>query len=529
MSTTIAGASPTRTRPVLTLIAVCVACGLLPISLTGASVALPGIGTDLHAGLVPLQWIVNGYDLVFASFMLAAGSMADRIGRRRVFTSGVVLFCLASLASGLLSNIYAVDAARALAGLGAAAVMTSGAAMLAQTFQGPALARAFGILGTSFGIGLAFGPFLAGLMVSLGGWRWVFLLHAIVAALVVVATRWIAESRSASGAKPDWWGTVTFTSSLFLFVLAVVEGPQIGWLHPLNIAAYIGCVALMTGFVMVERRQAHPMFDLSLFSQPKYVAVCVVPVALAFGFVALLVYLPSYFMSIDGNSAQGAGLILMLLTAPTLVLPAITGIALRWLSARSLLVITLLLVAAGTAWLTVIHPGASVALLAGPFLTIGIGFGISLGVLDATAVSSVEPERAGMAAGMFNTTRLAGEVVAIAGMGSLLVGFTQSHLATGAAFTGKGAIADAHTVANQIASGNLSAAGAAVPAGVRQAFVDFAASAYTDALHTALWILVAICAVGAPLIGWLLRDRKTTATTTEVAPLDASVPVGAES
>jgi predicted MFS family arabinose efflux permease len=364
-------------------------------------------------------------------------------------------------------------------------------------------------------------------MVGLGGWRWVFFLHAIVAALVVVATRWIAESRSTTGARTDWWGTVTFTSSLFLFVLAVVEGPQIGWLHPWNVAAYIGCVALMIGFVLVERRQAHPMFDLSLFTQPKYVAVCVVPVALAFGFVALLVYLPSYFMSIDGDSAQGAGLIMMLLTAPTLVLPAITGFALRWLSARSLLVITLVLVAAGTAWLTVIHPGASVALLAGPFLTIGIGFGISLGVLDATAVGSVEPERAGMAAGMFNTTRLAGEVVAIAGMGSLLVGFTQSRLAGGIGFTGPGA-ADPHAVANQIASGDLAAAGASAPQEIRRAFLDFAASAYTGALHGALWILVAVCAVGAPLIGWLLRDRGRSAPQ-QVAPREESVAVAVES
>jgi hypothetical protein len=132
-----------------------------------------------------------------------------------------------------------------------------------------------------------------------------------------------------------------------------------------------------------------------------------------------------------------------------------------------------------------------------------------------------------MAAGMFNTTRLAGEVVAIAGMGSLLVGFTQSRLAGGIGFTGPGA-ADPHAVANQIASGDLAAAGASAPQEIRRAFLDFAASAYTGALHSALWILVAVCAVGAPLIGWLLRDRRRSAPQ-QVAPREESVAVAVES
>ncbi|HXH79412.1 MFS transporter [Nocardioides sp.] len=501
-------ASPaSKTRPILTLVAVCVAGGLLPMSLTGSSVALPGINADLDPAFAQLQWVVNGYNLAFASLMLAAGSLADRVGRRRIFTIGSLLFALASLVSGLAGNVLVLDAARVVAGVGAAAVLTSGSAMLAQTFQGPAMARAFGALGTSFGIGIAFGPFIGGMLVEVGGWRTVFLAHAALSGLVLLATRLMTESHAKVPGRVDWSGTITFTSSLFLFVLAVVEGPQLGWLGPINLMCYAGSAVLLAAFVVVERRQANPMFDLSLFLQSRYVAVCLVPVALAFGFVTLLVLLPSYFMSIDGATAQQAGITMLFLTTPTLVMPTVAGYVSKWVSVRALLVVTLVLVAVGAAWLTVLEPSTSALVLAGPLLTIGSGMGISLAILDAAAVSSVEPERAGMAAGMFNTMRLSSEVVAIAAMGSLLVSLTQSRLADGiGAYTAQGA-PDADTVANAIAAGDLQSATASVSGGAQQAFNAFAAGAYTDAFHVALWILAGVCAVAAPVIGWLLRER----------------------
>ncbi|KJS53673.1 hypothetical protein VM98_23720 [Streptomyces rubellomurinus subsp. indigoferus] len=501
----------------------CLAGGLLPASLTGASVALPKIATDLGAGLGPLQWVVNGYNLTFASLMLACGALADLLGRRRMLAIGITLFGLCSLVSGLSDDIHWLDGARLLAGAAAAMVLTSGSAVLATTFSGPAQAKAFGILGSSFGVGLALGPSTSGLLVSAFGWRSVFLLHAAVALALLPALPRIAESRDPDARGVDWGGTITFTTALALVTLAMVEGPQQGWASPVVLGLLAGFALLLALFVVVELRQERPMFDLSLFTRGRFTAICCVPVALAFGFVCLLVFLPSYFMGAAGFSSTEAGGVMLLLTAPVLVLPVVAGHLSRTVPVRTLLAVSLLLVGGGAAWLTTVHPGIGVAGLVGPFLVIGTGVGISFGLLDGAAIGSVPPERAGMAAGMFNTMRLASEAVAIAGMGSVLVSLVGSKLSPGLAAYGSAYTSDPDGLAAKVAQGDLAAPEATVPAGGREAFHGFLAEGYTDALRTVLWILAAVAALGAPLIAVLLKDRTKPAAET----VEAREPVGA--
>lgn len=520
-TTALAAARGKRTSPGLVLAAVCVASGLLPISLTGASVALPSIGTGLHTGLVGVQWVVNGYDLTFASVMLAAGTLADRVGRRRVFSVGLALFALCSLIAGLAPNALVIDLARAVAGIGAAGVLTSGAAILANTFQdGAARAKAFAMLGTSFGFGIAFGPTLSGFEVSAFGWRGVFLSHAIVATAALCTVPVMDGARGTAGGRADVPGTATFTTSLFLFIFALIEGPQWGWSNPVIIGSLVGFAVLMAAFVVVERRSANPMFDIALFRNGRFVAISLVPVALAFGFTAVLMFLPSYFTAVDGLSASRIGLVLLFLTAPTLVLPMLAGKLTKWLSTRAMLVLSLLLTAAGAAWLTVLHPGASLVELGGPLITIGAGFGVSLGILDGAAVSTVPVERAGMAAGMFNTMRLASEVIAIAAMGSALVSLTQVQVA-GAGRTATGYTGSSTELANSLAQGDLAGAARTVPAGAaRDTFVGFATEAYTDAFRISLWLLAAVCVIAAVAVTGLLRERSTVAGGTLVESLE---------
>ncbi|HEX4225950.1 MAG TPA: MFS transporter, partial [Pseudonocardiaceae bacterium] len=291
-----------RLHPGAILAAVCVACVLLPISLTGASVALPAIGVGLHGGLAAVQWVVNGYDLTFAGVMLAAGSLSDRIGRKRMFTGGLALFGLAASVSALAPNIGVLDLFRAVAGVGAAGVLTSGAAILATAFEeGPGRAKAFAMLGTSFGLGIAFGPAISGVEISGLGWRGVFVSHAVVAAVLVgAALRFVPESRNPAPGKFDWPGNITFTLALSLFILVLIQGPQWGWGSAATIACLVAFVGLLAAFPIVERRQSSAMFDVSLFVNPRFTAICLVPVALAFGFTAVLMLLPSYFSSVDG-------------------------------------------------------------------------------------------------------------------------------------------------------------------------------------------------------------------------------------
>jgi len=502
MSIETAISAPRSTRRGATLAVVCAAIVLVPITATGASVALPAISGDLHTNLGASQWVVNAFFLTFASFMAITGSLADLTGRRRMFLGGVALFCGAMVVACIAPDIAVLITARAVAGIGAAAATTGGSALLAQAFEGPARAKAFAVFGTAIGLGLAFGPLVAGVLVtSLGGWRVFFLVAAVVLVPVLVAGPLLAESRSTTGATVDRAGAVTFTVGLSAFVFGLVEGPELGWQHPAVLAALVAFVVLMVVFQAVERRKAHPMFDVSLFAQPRFAAICAMPILLAFGFVALLIVLPPYFTAVDGLSAQNAGLLLVLLTGPTLVVPTLVGRIAHRIPQRLLLVLILVLVGAGTAWLTVIEPGVSVATLAGPLLTIGVGFGISLAILDAAAVSSVASARAGMAAGMFNTMRVTGESVAIAALGAVLTATTQSRL--GDVLGGEAA----GRATSRLLQGDMSGAAASAPGGGPVDFVQAAGQAYSGAMHVALWSLAGLSVLGAVVIGLLTGGR----------------------
>ncbi|MBF6061559.1 MFS transporter [Nocardia terpenica] len=481
-------------QPGATLAAVCAAISLVPVVATGAGVALPGISADLHTSLASAQWVVNAFFLTFASFMAVTGSLADMIGRRRMFSAGIAVFCTAMVIAGLAPHITVLVGARVIAGMGAAAVLTGGSAVLANTFQGAARARAFAVYGTGIGLGLAFGPLIAGVIVtSLGGWRVFFLAAAVILLPVLAFSLRLPDSRDVHPAGIDWRGGILFTAGLFMLVLCAIEGPAVGWTKPLIIASCVAAVALLVAFVLVERRTDHPLIEISLFTERRFVAICLMPVLLAFGFVAPLMVLPQYFMAVDGASAQSAGLLMVLMTGPTLVLPMLVGTLSRHVSQRTLLIVVLALTALGAGWLTVLRPHLGIVALAGPLIAIGAGFGVSLAFLDGAAVASVESSRAGMAAGVFNTMRLGGESISIAVLGAIITGVTTARLHA----TLPAGQADALTT--KLLQGD--------PSGVTAATADGAFSAYTSAMHIGLWSVCLLAVLG--IVGILALTRET--------------------
>ncbi|MEV4254311.1 MFS transporter, partial [Spirillospora sp. NPDC049652] len=488
---------PDRRPPAaVTLTVVCGALLLIPITATGAAEATADVGRSLHAGLAASQWVVNGFFLTFASLMAGTGSLADRIGRRRMFAGGLTVFTASMLVATAAPDIGALVAARLLAGAGAAAATTGGSALLAAAFpDGPARVRAFGVFGTVLGLGLAFGPVVAGLLVTGLGWRAFFGAAAVALLPSLLAVPLLAESRRDASGPIDWTGAATFTLGLSAFTFALVEGPSLGWTHPAVLAGFAACAVLLAVFGAVERRHPSPLVDLALLTRPRFVAISAMPFLLAFGFVALTIVLPPYFMATQHASASRAGLTLMLLTGPTLVLPPLTGLLGRRLSQRALLVLTLLLVAAGTALLALVPGGAGAGALAAPLLLIGAGFGISLAIMDGAAISAVEPERAGMAAGVFNTARISGEVVAVAVLGALLTTFTRAGLA------GRYGESAASAATSRLLQGD-----GTPPRGVAASgYAEAATHAYASALHDALWALSGLTLVGALVVARLLR------------------------
>ncbi|MHC2184423.1 MFS family permease [Rathayibacter agropyri] len=503
-------------RPTLTLITACLAVLILPASLTGTSVAIPQINSELQPGLVELQWVVNAYNLTFAAFMLVAGSLSDILGRKRVFLIGTTVFALCSLASTVADDIVLLDLARGASGIGAAAMLTAGSALIANAFTGKALAKAFAVFGSAAGAGLAIGPSLSGVLVGALGWRAVFGSHLIVSLLILALALAVpAVTRAQSTARIDWAGMVTFTPALFAFVLGVMQGPQVGWTNPFVLS--LGAVVIVFGalFVWVERCSAHPMFDFSLLRNPRFFTVCLIPVALAFSFVSLLIYLPIYLTAASALTSATVGVTMAILTVPVIVVPLLAGRLLaRGVSVRWLLASSLLLVGAGSALLTVLTPETPVLVLVPPLVLIGAGMGLSVGVLDGAAVASVPPERAGTASGMFNTARLGGETVGIVIVGTILVALLHSSLR--AALPG----VDATEAANQTLSGNI----VGIAGGNEETFSTLAL-AFTDAFHVMLWGMT-VLTVATAVMTLLIMGRTPVSTTAgEDDTADSAIPV----
>ena len=486
----------------LILAAICLAALVLPLSFSGGAVATPAISRDLGGSPVALTWITNAFMLSFGSLLMAAGTLADQFGRKRLFASGMALFVGSSLALTLAPSVVWLDIFRAVQGIAAAAALSSGSAALAQEFDGHARTRAFSMLGTSFGVGLAFGPVLAGWLIASFGWRSIFLLIAVIGGVALLfGVPRMRETRDPNATGLDWPGTVTFTATLVLFTFGIIQGPVSGWTHPLVMALLAGSVLLLGAFVASETHVARPMLDLSLFRYPLFVGVQVLPIGTCYCYIVLVVVLPLRFIGIDGLSEMQAGLLMLALSSPMLVVPALAAKLTQWISAGVLSGVGFLVAALGLYWLSQIDASSSVRLMVMPMLMIGIGTGLPWGLMDGLSVSVVPKARAGMATGIFSTTRVAGEGIALAVVSALLAGLIQAGLHHTLPSTNA---IDLAMAAQRLATGDLVHASATLPL----AEVSVLKASYVYAFQYVLHLLAGITGICAVVVlAFLGRTR----------------------
>jgi MFS family permease len=418
--------------------AVLTAAVVFPLTITGASLALPGIVSDLEAGTAATQWVVTGYNAAFAAFLALSGGLCDVLGRRRVFLTGTALFAAAGLTAAVAPDIGTLNAARLISGLGAASATAAGAALLAERLDGPARARAFAGLGMVLGAGLAFGPTISGLLVALGGWRTTFAVPALVAVIACFAALAISGGPPPRrGTGMDWAGGLLFTVMLLGLVVTLNEAPGRGWVHPYTLVMAALSVAAGIVFVLVERSRREAMFDLAILRNRRFTACALTAGVFMAVLVPFVIYLPTYLIEGTGRSAAQAGAVMLLLTVPTLVLPAVGTRLAKRLRPGVFLPFTLACTALGAGLLPFAfgRGGEEWWLLALPFVLIGVGPGLTNGVLDGMAVTALPQDKAGTAAGLFNTARLATEAVSLTVVAAVLAQATGGHL-TGDALSG---------------------------------------------------------------------------------------------
>jgi MFS family permease len=498
-------------RHIAVLMAVCLAGLALPLAFSGGAVATPAIGRALarEAARSPaaLNWITNAFMLAFGSLLMAAGTLADQYGRKRVFSLGVAGFTVASLALACAPSLLALDLLRAAQGVAAAAALAGGTAALAQEFDGHARTRAFSLLGTTFGVGLAFGPAIAGLLIERIGWRAVFATGAVAGALALgLGVPRMRESRDPHARGLDWAGTATFTAALTCFTYGVVEAPSRGWSSVLVVSLLAASAFLACAFVAIETRIERPMLDLSLFRFPRFVGVQLLPIATCFCYIVLLVVLPLRLIGVEGFREIDAGWLMLALSAPMLVVPFAAATLTRWISPGVVSGIGLAIAAAGLYALGHALRGGVNASAVAPMIAIGTGAAMPWGLMDGLSVSVVPKERAGMATGIFSTTRVAGEGIALACVSALLAALTQARLIMpGEIHADTRALAQASA---RLATGDLAQASAWLP-GVPAAVLR---AAYADAFSALLMgLAVVTLAVAIAVLALFTHFRQSTA------------------
>ena len=416
--------APLTTRRSLrrTLAATSFGFALVQLDVTVVNVALPRIGVDLSTSIAGLQWVVDGYALVFAALLLSAGFLGDRFGSRRLYLVGLGLFALASLACGLAWSAPALIGARALQGVGAAAMLPASLALLNQASGHDARLRAWAIgWWTAAGaITIAAGPIVGGLILSVASWRAIFLVNLPVCAVGAWLAAGLTETGSAGRARGfDPLGQVLGIVALGALIAAIIEARPLGLTDPRVLAGVAIGLAAAAAFVVAEARVRTPMLPPSLFRAPGFGACLAYGTTMNFTYYGLLFVLSLYLQRGLGYGATATGLAYLPLTATFFVSNLISGSLTARFGSRWPMVGGALIDLLGFALLLRLDLGSSYAAMVLPFAAIPLGMGVGMPAATTAVLASVAREQSGIAAAVFNAARQAAGAAGVAVFGGL--------------------------------------------------------------------------------------------------------------
>jgi EmrB/QacA subfamily drug resistance transporter len=489
-----------------TLTAVSAGVFMLLLDVTIVNVALPDIEHALHASFSDLQWVINAYALSLAALLLTAGSLADLLGRRRVFAIGVAIFTTGSLLCGLAPSPLFLTISRAGQGVGGAIMFATSLALLSNAFHGRERGVAFGVFGAITGIAVAVGPVLGGVITSGLTWRWIFLVNipigiATIAALLLR----VEESRDPRARRPDWLGFLTFSAALVALVYGLIETNTHGWGSTTVIGSLVAAVVLLAAFVVVELLQREPMFDFALLRKPTFVGGLAAAFAISAGLFALLTFLVLYLQNVLGYSAVQTGVRLLALTGAIFLTAGVAGRLSAHVPTRFLIGPGFALIGVGLLLMRGLTVDSDWTHLLPGLIVAGFGAGLVNVPLASTAVGVVEPARAGMASGINSTLRQVGIATGIAALGSIFASQLRSDVVASLAGTPVGG--HAHQLADAIVQGQVSGAIASAPGPTRAVVAHAAQAGFVDGLNLILLVGAIVAFAGSALALTLIRQR----------------------
>ena len=416
----------------VTLVLVCLAQFMVILDATIVNIALPAIQTDLGFSDANLQWVVNGYTLLFGGFLLLGGRAADIFGRKRVFIAGVILFSVASLLNGLATNAGQLVAFRGLQGLGGALVSPAALSIITTTFaEGSERTKALGVWGAIAAGGGAFGLLLGGVLVETLSWEWVFFVNVPIGiAAALLSARLIVESKAERAGAFDILGAVLVTSGLMVLVYAIVRAEHNGWGSAATLGLGAVAIALLVAFVAVEARIRGPLVRLDIFKVRTLAVANLVLLLVAAGLFALFFFASLYVQRILGFSPIEAGLAFLPVTAGILVGSVTAQAGVKRFGARANTLVGMVIAAVGLFLLAgvPVEGGSYWSDLLPGLVLMAFGMGNTFVPITLIATSGVAAEDAGLASGIFNTSQQVGGALGLAVLSTLAANETTSYL-----------------------------------------------------------------------------------------------------
>ena len=425
-----------HTRPRLVLIATSLGVLFAQIDTSVVNLALKSIAADLHAGVSAMQWVIDSYNLVYASLLLTGGTLGDIYGRRRIFILGIALFIAGTLTCALAPNAEVLIVGRAVSGLGAAFEVAMSLVLLAAAFPDRnERAHAFGVWASCNGIAFIIGPTFGGWLVDSIGWRSIFyVILPVCAAAWVLTVYGVQESADPKGRRLDLPGQALAILGLSAFAFAAIEGSRWGWTSPMIPALAGVAVIALALFVWVEARTPGPLLPLTFLRRSVFAAALACAGLMTFGMYALLFIMPLYFQTVRGGSPFIAGLELLPMSASFVAVSQSVGHLNNRFGPRAVMTAGMVCMGAGALALAFIGEATPLVVVEFELFVVGVGLGLNTAPVNGVAVAALPPERSGTASGLVNTARMVGATLGVAILGALFAAFAGQEAAAGANF-----------------------------------------------------------------------------------------------